>query len=212
MLPITTVLFDFDGVIADTEGEYDEFFDKLSDELRLGVADFAAQIKGTRLKEVLELKFPQFSETLKKRIVEKTTTFELTMDYPLVAGVMDFIHYLKSNGYKVGLVTSSHEEKMKIAMGKLSLNGVFDTEVMAGRITAGKPNPMCYLLAAKDLNVSPEACLVFEDSIAGLQSASAAGMRTVGVSTTLPKEELQKITPDVIADFADLECLKNYLV
>ncbi|NDV47829.1 HAD family phosphatase [Paludibacter sp. 221] len=212
MRGITTVLFDFDGVITNTEPQYDVFFEKLTHDFQLNVSNFAANIKGKRLAETLDNEYPQFSADLKKQIVAVTKDFELTMNFPLVAGVMEFINYLKASGYKVGLVTSSIEKKMRVALTKLNLNGVFDTEVMAGRITYGKPDPMCYLLAADDLGVKPEECIVFEDSIAGVKAGVAAGMLTVGVSTTIKESELRNLTPYVIPDFSDLKTLKQFFV
>lgn len=191
MSKITTVLFDFDGVIANTEPLYDVFFAQLDKKIDLGIPGFAASLKGKPIAEALSIHYPQFSESLKKTIIEETKAFELTMDYPLVNGVMDFIRFLKSNKYKVGLVTSSNKVKMDYAMKKLRLNDVFDTEVMAERISKGKPVPECYLLAARDLNVNPQECVVFEDSLAGLQAGISAGMKVIGVTTTLPLEEIK---------------------
>ena len=68
-------------------------------------------------------------------------------------------------------------------------------------ITQGKPDPMCYLLAAKDLNVSPEDCIVFEDSFNGIQSGKDAGMRVIGLSTTNPAESLRDKVYEVIPNF-----------
>ncbi len=211
MSGITTILFDFDGVITNTEPQYDDFFAELNEKLHLGIDDFAESLKGKRLTEALEILYPQLGEKVKEEIISETFDFELSMDYPLVPGVMDFINDLKTKGFKLGLVTSSHEAKMRIAMTRLHLNGIFDTEVMAGRITKGKPDPMCYLLAAEDLKSSPAECIVFEDSLAGIQSGSSAGMKVVGVSTTIDKAELLKLTPEVIPDFTDLNYLQKLL-
>ena len=62
----------------------------------------------------------------------------------------------------------------------------------ADRITKGKPDPMCYLLAASDLHVSPSDSLVFEDSFAGIQAGTNAGMRVIGLSTTNSEESLKE--------------------
>ena len=83
----------------------------------------------------------------------------------------------------------------------LHLDNLFDTLVTADRITQGKPDPMCYLLAAKDLNVSPEDCIVFEDSFNGIQSGKDAGMRVIGLSTTNPAESLRDKVYEVIPNF-----------
>ena len=90
---------------------------------------------------------------------------------------------------------------MKRAFGLLHLDNLFDTLVTADRITQGKPDPMCYLLAAKDLNVSPEDCIVFEDSFNGTQSGKDAGMRVIGLSTTNPAESLRDQVYEVIPNF-----------
>jgi len=211
MSNISTILFDFDGVIADTEPLYDVFFEELDKKIDLRIPGFAASLKGKPIVEALNIHYPQFSEELKKRIIDEIKAFELTMDYPFVNGVMNFIYYLKSNGYKVGLVTSSHEMKMDYAMRKLQLNSIFDTEVMAGRINKGKPAPECYLLAARDLGVSPQECVVFEDSLAGLQAGISAGMKVIGVTTTLPKERIKELTSNIINDFTCIDELKKLL-
>ena len=89
----------------------------------------------------------------------------------------------------------------KRAFGLLHLDNLFDTLVTADRITQGKPDPMCYLLAAKDLNVSPEDCIVLEDSFNGIQSGKDAGMRVIGLSTTNPAESLRDKVYEVIPNF-----------
>ena len=80
---------------------------------------------------------------------------------------------------------------------------LFDTIVSAERVEYGKPNPECYLLAAKDLNVKPENCIVFEDSFAGIEAGNAAGMVVVGLATTNPANMLEDKTVKVIPDFSD---------
>ncbi|WP_165020597.1 MULTISPECIES: HAD family hydrolase [unclassified Dysgonomonas] len=211
MARITTVLFDFDGVIADTEPQYDIFSDWLAEKYKLGIADFASCARGVTFSYVLEKYFSDFTDEEKAQIVRESDEFELKMDFPLVPGIFEFIAHLKKNGYKVGLVTSSPDFKMEIALDKLNLVGVFDTEVTANRITRGKPDPMCFLLAAKDLGSLPEECLVFEDSLFGIQAATTAGMKVVGLSTSFSVEELQDKVHDVMPDFSDLPKVISYL-
>jgi HAD superfamily hydrolase (TIGR01509 family) len=212
MTKITTIFFDFDGVIADTEPQYDIYIDALGERYNLGIKNFALQVKGTTSPDILKKYFSHLPKEEQNKIAKELGDFELRMDFPLVNGVTDFIKYLKNNGYKIGLVTSSQDFKMKRALDILGLSDTFDTEVTATRITEGKPNPMCYLLAAKDLNVSPAECIVFEDSFHGISAAKNAGMRVAGVSTTIPAGELKNKADFVIPDFYDLqqviECIK----
>ena len=90
---------------------------------------------------------------------------------------------------------------MKRAFGLLHLDNLFDTLVTADRITQGKPDPMCYLLAAKDLNVSPEDCIVFEDSFNGLKAGMASGATVIGLATTNSREDIAPLCHYVLDDF-----------
>jgi len=211
MTKITTVLFDFDGVIADTEPQYDIYIDALGEKYNLGIENFALQVKGTTSPDILKKYFNHLPKEEQSKIEKELGDFELLMDFPLVKGVMDFIEYLKENNYKIGLVTSSQDFKMKRALDILGMSDTFDTEVTAVRITDGKPNPMCYLLAAKNLNVSPAECIVFEDSFHGISAGKNAGMRVVGVSTTIPAEKLKDKADFVIPDFSDLKQVIEYI-
>jgi len=201
----TTILFDFDGVIADTEPQYDIYVDALGEKYNLGIENFALQVKGTTSPDILKKYFNHFSEEKQNTVKEELETFESHMDFPPVAGAMEFIHYLKDNNYKIGLVTSSQDFKMKRALSIMELTDTFDVQVTAARIKEGKPNPMCYILAAKDLNVSPEECIVFEDSFHGINAGKDAGMYVVGLSTTIPAKDLEGKADIVIPDFLNLK-------
>ena len=134
-------------------------------------------------------------------VTRESTEYEKTMPLPPMAGSIEFIRMLKEHAVQIGLVTSSDKAKGKRAFGILHLDNLCDTLVTADRITQGKPDPMCYLLAAKDLNVSPEDCIVFEDSFNGIQSGKDAGMRVIGLSTTNPAESLRDKVYEVIPNF-----------
>ena len=211
MTKITTVLFDFDGVIANTEPQYDIYIDALGEKYNLGIKNFALKVKGTTSPDILKKYFSHLPKEEVKTVERELGEFELQMDFPLVDGVMEFIEYLKNNNYKIGLVTSSQDFKMKRALDILNLSKTFDTEVTAARITKGKPNPACYLLAAEDLNVSPSECVVFEDSFHGIRAGKDAGMRVVGVSTTIPENELQGKADFIISDFSDIKQVIEYI-
>lgn len=200
----TTILFDFDGVIADTEPQYDIYMDTLGEKYNLGIENFALQVKGTTSPDILKKYFNHFSQAEQDVVEKELADFELKMDFPPITGVMEFISYLKKNNYTVGLVTSSQDFKMERALSIMGLTETFDVEVTAARITEGKPNPMCYLLAAKDLNISPDECIVFEDSFHGIKAGKDAGMYVVGVSSTIPADQLEGKADVIIPDFSDL--------
>jgi HAD superfamily hydrolase (TIGR01509 family) len=211
MSKITTILFDFDGVIVDTEPQYDIFFNQLAEEYHLEINNFASLIKGVPLPEIMDKYFKNYSKKEKNRILEETREFELQMDFEFIPGVKAFIDYLEVENYKMAIVTSSPAIKMEIALRKLYLNDIFRVVISADKISRGKPDPMCYLLAAKELQSPPVQCLVFEDSIPGITAGKNANMKVIGVSTTIPADTLNKHVDVVIPDFTDSAQLISFL-
>lgn len=196
-----TAFFDFDGVIVDTEPIYDLYWNEMGERYHTGIPNFAAHIKGTTLPSIIKNFFSDRPKAEQEEIIRNATEFEQQMPFPTVPGALEFIQLLKENGVKIGLVTSSDNAKLNRALRLLNLEKTFDTIVSADRITQGKPDPMCYLLAAKDLQKAPKDCLVFEDSFAGIQSGNNAGMRVIGLSTTNPQEAIQDKVYQVIPNF-----------
>lgn len=198
MEKMKAALFDFDGVIVDTEPIYDIFWNDAARRYGLGIDNFAEKIKGTTLPYILKKYFSAYSEEFRQTVIRESTEYEKDMPIPPMPGSIEFLHLLKEHGVKTALVTSSDDTKIQRAFRLLQLDGLFDTVVTADRITEGKPHPMCYLLAASDLKVQPEECVVFEDSFAGIEAGNAAGMRVIGLSTTNAPETLKGKVYEVI--------------
>lgn len=209
-MKLKTALFDFDGVIVDTEPIYDIFWDEAGERYGTGIDHFAAVIKGTTLPYIMETYFSDRSEEFRQMVIKESTEYESTMPLPAMPGSIEFLHLLKEQGVQMSLVTSSDNTKVERAFKLHHLENIFDTIVTADRITKGKPDPMCYLLAAKDLNVSPADCIVFEDSFAGIQAGTSAGMRVIGLTTTNPKESLKDKVYEVIPNFEKIT-FEDYL-
>ncbi len=205
MAKITTVLFDFDGVVADTEPLYDIFWAEMAERYHIDVPDFPLKIKGMVLKHIFDVYFSAYSEEETQKITKASAEYEQQLDFPEIAGAKAFLRVLKARNFKLGLVTSSSAVKMQRALKKMELEEIFDTIVTADRITRGKPDPMGYLLAAYDLQSQPEECVVFEDSFSGIQAGTAAGMKVIGLATTNPAEAIGKRVSAVIPDFSDLD-------
>jgi HAD superfamily hydrolase (TIGR01509 family) len=201
MEQVKTALFDFDGVLVDTEPIYDVFWNVAGARYQSGIPDFAAVIKGTILPDILKKYFSDRPREEVEQLRNEAIAYEQTMPLPALPGSLEFLSLLKARGVRIGLVTSSDSAKIKRAIALYQLEGMFDTMVTADRITRGKPDPMCYLLAASDLEVSPPDCLVFEDSFNGIKAGTSAGMRVIGLSTTNPPETLEDKVYRVIPDF-----------
>jgi HAD superfamily hydrolase (TIGR01509 family) len=194
-------LFDLDGVLIDTEPQYDVFWKKAGENYQLGITNFERVIKGATFPNIMTNYFSHLSEAEQKKIENANHNFELKMDMIPIPGALAFLAELKKAGIKIGLVTSSDQEKVDVVFKALPIRQYFDTVVSSDRITQGKPDPMCYLLAAKDLDVPPQNCFVFEDSFNGIASGNAAGMKVIGLSTTNSADSIRDKVVQVIPDF-----------
>ena len=204
MRKIDTLLFDFDGVIADTESQYTRFWrEYFSENSNVNPEELALKVKGTPLKKIFETYFSGLGEDEFARLTEKLAAFEKTLDYSPIRGVVEFIEAARARGFKTGLVTSSGANKMRSVFEKTQYGKLFDTLITAQDITVGKPDPMCYLLGAKRLESAPENCAVFEDSLTGLKAGRSAGMFVIGLLTTFPRAQVEPLSDVVIGDFAD---------
>lgn len=195
------VLFDMDGVMIDTEPQYDVFWKHAGDKYNTGIANFEKVIKGTTLPNILKKYFSHLAQEELNNLSDSLDKFEANMNFEEIPGSVKFVKELKAKGIKVGLVTSSTDTKL-IAVNKAKqFDQLFDTVVSAARVTEGKPNPRCFLLAAEDLGVDPKDCIVFEDSFAGIEAGIAAGMKVIGLATTNPEESLKDKCCKVIPNF-----------
>ncbi|MDL2266332.1 HAD family phosphatase, partial [Parabacteroides sp. OttesenSCG-928-G21] len=199
-----TALFDFDGVIVDTEPIYDLFWEEAGKRYEVGIDNFVDIIKGTTTPDIIKIYFSNHPEAIQQKVFDECIAYEREMDLPAMPGSLEFLHLLKANQVKMGLVTSSDQSKINRAIALHNLQGIFDTIVTSEDITKGKPDPMCYLLAAERIQAAPQECLVFEDSFNGIKAGNAAGMRVIGLSTTNSAASLKDMVHQVIPDFQDI--------
>lgn len=201
MKKVICALFDMDGVMIDTESQYDKFWKHTGERFGLGIQDFEKKIKGATLPGILKRFFSEYDEKDIRNISADLDKFEAQMSFDEIAGSVNFVKELKSKGVTVGLVTSSSITKMNGVNNALHFDELFDIVITAADIEHGKPAPDCFLLAAKKLNINPQDCIVFEDSFAGIEAGTAAGMTVIGLATTNSKESLESKCQAVIPNF-----------
>jgi len=201
MINKVAFLFDLDGVIIDTEPQYDVFWKKTAEKYQLGIENFEDVIKGVTNHQILSNYFSHFPESTRQEVCLANQAHELEMEMITIPGALEFLEATKAAGIPMGLVTSSDDCKIEYVFSQLPIQQYFDTIVSADRITYGKPDPMCYLLAAQDLGATPENCYVFEDSFNGIKSGNAAGMKVIGLSTTNSADSIAKDCIKVVSDF-----------
>lgn len=200
-MPRSIALFDLDGVILDTEGSYTAFWDDYGSR-HFSEKDFGLKIKGQTLVKILGDYFPEENE--RKAITDAINDFERNMSYPFVPGVENYIKSLKSNGIRTAVVTSSNLLKMEnVYRCHPGFREMFDMILTSEDFSESKPSPYCYLKAMRLFGAGPEDCVVFEDSLAGLQAARASGAFVTALTTTNPEEVVRNYADLVIRDFND---------
>lgn len=204
MEKMDALLFDFDGVVADTESQYTCFWNGVAEKYgAAGGGDFSLRIKRTPLKRIFAERFAHLGAGCLAEISESLSEFEKSLSFEPVKGAVEFISAARVRGRKTALVTSSGAEKMRRVFASTGYGKLFDALVTAEDIERGKPDPMCYLAAAAKLGSEPRRCAVFEDSVAGLKAGRAAGMFTVGLLTTFPESEILPLCDAAIPDFSN---------
>lgn len=197
------VLFDFDGVVVDTEPQYTLFWDVLGKKYHPEIPEFGHHIKGQTLTQIYSQYFLQ-PEGLQNEITRQLLDYELTMHFEYIGGVVEFMKELREKGVRLAIVTSSNDAKMANAYREHpELKSMVDAIITADRVTHSKPHPECFLLGAETLGVPVDNCIVFEDSFHGIEAGNRAGMKVVGLATTNPAEAIADKVDLTIPDFTD---------
>ncbi len=118
----------------------------------------------------------------------------------LADGLRELFDRAHQAGILCAVATGGTTGNVNFILDGLGIRGDFSAVIDAGSYKRGKPEPDCYLQAAAALHVEAKDCVVFEDAIAGIHSAQAAGMRVVAITTTNSREILAAVHPDLIID------------
>lgn len=202
MKRLKAALFDLDGTLIDTEDQYTGHWGAIGRKYRPDMPNFAYDIKGTTLKDILN---KYFDRSLWEEVTKAVDDFELQMVFPRIAGAEAFIRDLKNHDVKCYVVTSSPESKMKALEAKEpEFLALFDKILTAEMFKASKPDPDCYLLGAKEAEAQIDECIVFEDAFTGLKAGMSAGIYTIGLATVNSREAIKDKCNYVIDNFEGL--------
>lgn len=192
-------IFDMDGLLFDTEILYNKEWKKVADEngliLEEKMLDEIRGTGGTVMYETINRYWPNIdAERLRKQIFENTKEI-LSKNVPVKCGVLELLRYLKENGVKTAVASSSPMESIQNNLKVSGLESYFDTIVSGEQVLHGKPAPDIFLLAAEKLSLSPKECYVFEDGPNGIYAGVRAGCATIMIPDLIsPTEELHEIT------------------
>ena len=171
---------------------------------------YYTQISGVPIMDTMRGLFPGQDEAGLKALLNEKEGLYRKLYAPYlqpVNGLENFLIELKNAGVKMAMATSATVEDINFILDKVPIRNDFDEIVNSTMVSKPKPNPQIFLKAAEKLNREPANCVVFEDSLAGIKAANAAGMKVVGITTGHTADALHPVDL-VINDYSQLTVQK----
>jgi HAD superfamily hydrolase (TIGR01509 family) len=179
------LIFDFDGVIADSEVLANAVLAEAVSDLGhpTTVEDSVNRYMGRRLSDVIALVESEIGRPVPDHFandLSAATLQRLRSDLQEVKGARNFIRHFAD--VPKSIASSSSLDRLQLCLGVLGLAEAFGASIFsADMVDRGKPHPDIYLLAARQMGVSPEHCIVIEDGVSGVRAGVAAGMTVLGL-------------------------------
>ncbi len=201
---LRVVIFDFDGVIVDSEMMHFEAFNRALQpyEVQISKEQYFKEYLGLTDRDLLKtlveegtlaINEPQIDEIARK----KTDIFEETARIaPIIDGVSEFLELLEQNDITSAICSGALSAEIEMILNNANLRRFFKVIVSAEQVVKGKPAPDGFLVTLEKLNekssesIKANQCVVVEDSHWGLEAAKAAVMHTVAVTNSYGTEEL----------------------
>ena len=211
---IRAVIFDFDGVIADTENLHFASYQEILEPKGLGFTyeEYAARYMafdsfGCMHQRAEDLGHPADEATIRSWVEEKNQAYEgilATTTIPPLPGALEAVRLAASRG-PVAVCTGAVLLDIAPLLNVYDLEDLLSAVVTADDVKVSKPDPESYALACSRLGMPAEDCLAIEDTPGGLQSARGAGCQTLGVTTTHTEDQLRPYADRVISTLAGFQ-------
>lgn len=183
------VIFDLDGVIVDTVKFHYIAWKKLANNLGFDISlEQNEELKGVSrvhsLRQILkwgnkEISEEEFERLMKEKNEDYLSSISSMSEGDLLPGVGKILNYLSENDIPFALGSAS--KNARPILKSLKIDDRFVAIVDGNDVTKAKPDPEVFLIAADKLSLKPGECVVFEDSLAGIEAANAAGMTSIGI-------------------------------
>lgn len=188
------VIFDLDGTLVDSMWMWRQIDIEFLGERGITLPeDLQQKIEGMSFRETavyMQERF-QLKETVEELmdIWNEMAYEKYKKEVPLKRGIKKFLKHLKEHQIKIGIATSNSPLLVETVLKAQGILEYFDSIHTANEVKKGKPAPDIYLLVAKDLDVEPERCLIFEDIVQGIMAGKNAGMTTCAIYDDYSKED-----------------------
>ena len=202
-----SVIFDLDGTMIDNMMVHHRAWqNKLAEYgIEMSVDEVQRRIHGVNI-EILEREFPgQFSIEERIQIAkEKEETYRhiYAPELELVSGLPELLHDLKATNVLMAVGSAAPPENVDFVLNTLNLWHYFTAVRHSADVERGKPDPQVYEMLLAEIDVSPDDCIIFEDSRTGAIAASRAGCKVIVVTTTHQPAEFSEI-PNVVKFISD---------
>ncbi|MBT8307541.1 MAG: beta-phosphoglucomutase [Maribacter sp.] len=197
-------IFDLDGVIVDTAKYHYLAWKHLADELGIPFTkEQNEQFKGVSRKRCLEILLDwgnikvsqeQFDQWLAEKNQDYLQYIETMTEDEILPDVTKVLNFLRD--HRVPMALGSASKNAQPILKKVGLIPYFNSIVDGTQVRKAKPNPEVFFIAASNLDIDPENCVVFEDAIAGIEAANSAGMTSVGIGNKNTLSNAQYIFKD----------------
>jgi beta-phosphoglucomutase len=202
-------IFDLDGVIVDTAKYHYLAWKKLAEELGFNFTKEQNEMfKGVSRKRCLEILLDignikttqdQFDKWMVEKNIDYLNYIENMNETEILPDVNKILDFLRDHNQHIALGSAS--KNARPILDKVGLLSYFDAIVDGNNVSKAKPDPEVFLIAAKELKVNPENCLVFEDAVAGIKAANNANMTSIGIGNKKVLHEAKH----VFNDFTEIE-------
>lgn len=205
------VIFDMDGVIVDNHryhfSAWMEFSQRYNFELNEEI--YRDKFNGKTNVDLFKMVFGDeiTEDEIKKYAEEKEGLYHELYSEHMRAhkGLLDFLEYLRAHQIQMALGTSAPTMNVDFILDNLKLRQYFSTIVDGSQVDKGKPDPQVYQLCVNKMGLESKDCVVFEDSLAGLESGKRAGCTIIAVATSHKAYELKGKTDNIIHDFTEAQ-------
>jgi HAD superfamily hydrolase (TIGR01509 family) len=208
---ITTVIFDMDGVLVNSEPLHHEVFLVQFEQLNIEVTnEMFATFTGNSNKMIYQKIKDRFQldHEIEDLIADKNRlfieAFDKKEDLHLMSGVKDLIVDLYKNGMQLVVASSSEMEIINKVFERFDLDQYFTHKVSGNDFPESKPNPAIFLKAAELAQTPVENCIVIEDSTNGIKAAKAAGIYCIAYKSEGVDNQDQSLADTVIYDYREL--------
>lgn len=208
---VSGIIFDMDGVLIDSERQSNEGWLWAAGQLGVDMPMWLIDsFKGAPAELCCK-----FFDDYYKGVIDYWEAKELrtqhvykireTEGIPVKKGVKDIFEYIRNNGLKCAVATSTRRESAEKTLHEIGVWDYLDAVVYGDEVEHGKPEPDIFLRAAKAIGVNPSEAVVVEDSINGIKAGYAADIRVVHIPDTIAiDDDIRKLTYMVCADLNGL--------